>query len=258
VQQLASLTDIFGKSGRLILEALTGGKKLDEALDKCPKSVLKKREEIKVCVMGALGPSDLFQLKVCLDMVDSLEVKIGALDSEIRRLVDTDVVGRLSRVPGLSEVSASALIAELGDAKRFLSEKQVGAYAGLVPSVRQSGKRRWMGGITKHGSKWFRRVLVQCALAAIKVKDSRFRLFYLRIKSGKGHNVAIVALARKLLVVVHHLLVTGEDYVEEGLKKKRLKVIRPRDLSVPFEEALGLLMRSGFVASNTASKWMLS
>jgi transposase len=257
--RLASrLTDIFGKSGRLILEALTSGKSLDESLDRCPKSIRKKREEIKACVMGALSQPDLFQLKLCLDMIDSLDVKVNALDSEIKRLVDMDVVERISKVPGLNVVSACALIAELGDAGRFLGEKQVGAYAGLVPSVRQSGRRRWMGGITKHGSRWLRRVLVQCALAAIKVKDSRFRMFYLRIRSGKGHNVAIVALARKLLVVVHHLLVTGEEYVEDGLKKKRSKVIRPRDLSVPFEEALRLLVKSGFVVSGAMSKWMLS
>jgi transposase len=136
-----------------------------------------------------------------------------------------DAVKRLSNVPGVSAVFALALIAELGDAKRFLGGKQVGAYAGLVPSVRQSGNRRWMGGITKHGSKWFSRVLVQCALAAINVKDSRFRMFYLRIKSSKGHNVAIVALARKMLGVVYHLLVRGEEYVER-FKPKRLRVFK--------------------------------
>jgi len=191
-------------------------------------------------------------------MVDSLDVKIDTLDSEIRRLVNRDMVERISKVPGLSVVSASALIAELGDAKRFLGEKEVGAYAGLVPSVRQSGRRRWMGGITKHGSRWLRRILVQCALAASKVKSSRFRMFYLRVRSWRGHNVAVVALARKLLVVVHHLLVTGEEYVEEGLKVKRSKVIKPRDLSVPFEEAWRLLVKSGYAASGSAFNRMLS
>jgi transposase len=258
VRLASKLTDIFGKSGRLILHALMSGESIDVALDRCPMSVKKKREEIKASIMGALSQSDLFQLKLCLDMADSLEVKVGALDSEISRLVNRDVIDRLIRVPGLNVVSASALVAELGDATRFLGEKQVGAYAGLVPLVRQSGRRRWMGSITKHGSRWLRRVLVQCALAACKVKGSRFRLFYLRVRSGKGHNVAVVALARKLLVVVHHLLVTGEEYVEEGLKVKRLRAIKAKDLVVPFEEALRLLVKSGYVTSGTASQWMLS
>ena len=72
-------------------------------------------------------------------------------------------------------------------------------------------------------------------------------MFCLSVRSCKGHNVAIAALARKLLVVVHHLLVTGEEYEEEGLKMKRRKVIRPWDLVVPFEEAWRLLVRSVWV-----------
>ena len=102
-------------------------------------------------------------------MADSLDLKISALDSEVTKLVDIDVVVRLSCVPGVSAVSASALIAELGDATRFLGEKQVGAYAGLVPSVWQCGKRQWVGGITKLGSRWFRSVLVLCVMAAVRV-----------------------------------------------------------------------------------------
>jgi hypothetical protein len=102
---------------------------------------------------------------------------------------------------------------------------------------------------TKHGSKWLRRVLVQCALAAVKCRgDTKFKAFYLRIKARRGHGVAIVALARKMLGVMYHLLVCGEVFFEEGLKSKRKwKVIKPRDLSVPFEEALGLLVKAGYV-----------
>lgn len=197
----------------------------------------------KSSIMGSLSQSDLLQLKICTEMMEELEVNIHILDAEIVRLVDKDAVERAGKVPDVGMVSAAAVIAELGDARR-LGEKQVGAYAGLVPSVKQSGRRKWRGGIAKRGSRWLRRVLVQCALAAIKVRDSRFRMFYLRIRSARGYNVAIVALARKMLVVVHRLLVTGEEFVEEGLKPKRVRrLIRPRDLSVPFEEALSLLVR---------------
>ena len=90
----------------------------------------------------------------------------------------------------------------------------------MVPLLRQSAGLTVLSSITKHGSRWLRRVLVQCALAAVRVKVSRFRMFYLRVRSSGGHNVAIVALARKLFVVVRHLLVMGERYFEEGLKPK--------------------------------------
>ena len=94
-----------------------------------------------------------------------------------------------------------------------------------------------------------RRVLIQCALAAIRVRgDSRFKQFYLRVKACRGHGVAIVALARKMLGVMYYLLVRGELFSEVGLKSKRVRrVIRARDLSVSFEEALGLLIKAGYV-----------
>jgi transposase len=171
------------------------------------------------------------------------------VDSQIAKYVDVEVVERLCSVPGVGVVSAAAVVAELGDVKRFSGEKEVCNYCGITPSLRQSGKKRWNGHITKHGSKWLRRVLVQCALAAVKCRgDSKFKAFYLRIKARRGHGIAIVALARKMLGVMYHLLATGELFFEEGLKpKRRQKVIKPRDLSVPFEEALGLLVKAGYV-----------
>jgi transposase len=245
----SELTDIFGKSGRIVIDALSEGKSLEAALDKCPASVRKNRDAIKACVMGSLNEADLFQLKLCLSMVDELEGRVVDVDSEIVKFVDMDVVEKLSSVPGVSGVSAAAVVAELGDAKRFAGEKEVSCYAGLVPSVRQSGRKCWHGGITKMGSKWLRRVLVQCALAAIRVKGSRFRQFYLRVKMRRGHGIAIVALARKMLGIMLHLLVTGEVYVEEGLKPKgKRRVIKPKDLSVPFEEAWNLLVKAGFAS----------
>jgi hypothetical protein len=86
-------------------------------------------------------------------------------------------------------------------------------------------------------------------LAAVECRgDTKFKAFYMRIKARRGHGVAIVALARKMLGVMYHLLVRGEVFFEEGLKpKRRQKVIKARDLLVPFEEALGLLVKAGYV-----------
>jgi hypothetical protein len=76
----------------------------------------------------------------------------------------------------------------------------------------------------------------------------KFQELRLRVKARRGHGIAIVALARKMLGVLYHLLVSGEVFFEEGLKsKRRWRVIKARDLSVPFEEALGLLVKAGYV-----------
>jgi transposase len=83
-------------------------------------------------------------------------------------------------------------------------------------------------------------------------KGERFKAenVYLKIRSRRGHNIAIVALARKLLIIIHHLLLTGEEYVERTVRRKRLRIIKPSDLKVPFEDALTLLARAGFMISD--------
>jgi transposase len=250
IRLASTLTDIFGKSGRIILDALMTGRSLDEALTQCPKRIQARSEEVKATILGTLNQTDLLQLKICLEMIDTIQEKIHKLDGEIAKHVDAEAVRRVSTVPGVKETSAASIIAEIGDPARFPGEKQIGAYAGLVPSVRQSAKRRWYGGITKHGSRWLRRTLTQCALAAIKVRDSKLRMYYLNVKSRRGHNIAITALARKLLVIIHHLLLTGEEYVEKAVKRKRLRIIKPSDLKVSLEDAVALLSKAGFTVAD--------
>ncbi|MDR0372179.1 MAG: IS110 family transposase [Nitrososphaerota archaeon] len=146
----SEITDIFGKSGRILIKAIAEGESLDKALEQCPASVKKNSEAIKASVMGSLSQADLFQLKLCMGVVDEFERKIGDLDSQIVKYVDVDVVNKLSSVPGVGFVSAATVAAELGDVSRFVDEKSVCSYCGITPSVRQSGKKRWNGHITKY------------------------------------------------------------------------------------------------------------
>ena len=85
----------------------------------------------------------------------------------------------------------------------------------------QSADKLFTGSITKQGSKHIRWILVQVAHAAVKKRGSKLRKFFLRVKVKKGYNVAIVALARKILCVLHHLLMNQELYHEDGVEKSR-------------------------------------
>ena len=136
---------------------------------------------------------------------------------------DVEVV---SSVPGIGKRSAAAILAEIGDAKRFSNSKQIASWAGLVPSLHQSAGITILGSITKQGSRWLRWNLVEVAHCAVRVRDSRFRAFFMRVRAKKGNKTAYVAVAREILTVIWHLLVNGENYVEEGFKKevKRGKV----------------------------------
>ena len=113
-----------------------------------------------------------------------------------------DEISILLTIPGIGYFSALLIYAEVGDINRFPNSKKLCSYAGLVPTVRQSGNKIIRGRITKEGNKLLRWVLVQCAHMAVR-KDERLRQFYERIKAKKGHQKAIVATARKLLTVIY-------------------------------------------------------
>jgi transposase len=113
----------------------------------------------------------------------------------------------------VAKVSAPAILAEIGDAKRFENGKKISSWAGLCPSVYH------LTGHVKQGSKNLRRMMAQVVNAAKRCRDSRLRLFYLRVAARRGKKKAIVALTRKILCIIHHLLINGEDYVEGGFAK---------------------------------------
>jgi transposase len=244
------LSDVFGKAGREILEGLMDGKTVDAILERTENRWLRKRaDEIKTVARGALSESDIFILKECTEMVAHLSEKILRVEARIELLVDGQSVEIVSSVPGVGKRSAAAIVAEIGDAKRFSDGKKIASWTGLAPSVYQSAGTFVTGSITKMGSKWLRYVMVEVAHVAVRVRDSRLRAFYLRVKARKGEKTAIVAVARKMLTIIWHLLVKGEKYVEEGFGK----TVRTRRAvfggHVSLEEMAAVLRGAGYVVS---------
>jgi len=84
------------------------------------------------------------------------------------------------------------------------------------------------------------------SLTSAKARDSRIRHFYLRIKGRRGHKIAIVATAKKLLKIIWHLLVTGEEYVDQNYVKKTVKKSRKETIKIALEEAIPLLRQAGY------------
>lgn len=113
---------------------------------------------------------------------------------------------------------ALAILAEIGDFKDFRTGDKLVAYCGLVPSVYQSAGKLITGHITKYGSPHVRRMLIEGAHAISRTKaDSKLKRFYFRIKGRHGAKAAIVALARKVICILHHLIVNREMF-EDGLR----------------------------------------
>ena len=151
-------------------------------------------------------------------------------------------------VPGIGFISATAILAEIGNYSDFDSPEQLAAWSGLVPSLYQSADKCILGSITKQGSRHIRRMLVEVAFAISRTKDCRLNQFYLKIQAKKGPKVAAVALARKVLCILYHLLVNKEDYEEEGFKKWRTPKFEPAGPSkeISLQEMINLVIEAGY------------
>lgn len=157
---------------------------------------------------------------------DRLGDDLKVIERDLARSALADEgVKRLMTIPGVDMVVALAMAAAIGDVGRFDSPQKLVSYLGLNPSVRQSGPGpAYHGRITKQGRGHARGMLVEAAWAAARAPGP-LRAFFLRVRARRGQHVAAVATARKLAVVIWHLLVKGESYVwaRPSLHAKKLR-----------------------------------
>jgi transposase len=122
----------------------------------------------------------------------------------------------LDSVPGISTYSAVHIASAIGNIRRFPSDQELASYAGLVPKISQSGERRRDSGL-KPGDMQLSTVLIQDANAAIKC-SRYFKKYYLKQKKRKGHQKAMVSVARKMVEIIYVMLTRGKSYRENYRK----------------------------------------
>ena len=122
-----------------------------------------------------------------------------------------------TRSPGVSEVAAAAIVAEIGvDMSRFPSSGHLLSWAGLVPRMDESaGKRRDTR--TRKGNPALKTMLVQCAWSAVRTKKSYYRARFHRIRARRGASKAIVAVAASMLTAAYHILRDGTEHKDLGV-----------------------------------------
>ena len=160
-----------------------------------------------------LAADERIAIRRYLADLDQRAADLDALDAALaERAMKDERARRLMTLSGVHVTVAMGLLAAIGDITRFASSEKLVSYLGLNPSVRQSGNRPAQHGrITKQGRSHARAMLVEAAWAAARAPGP-LRAFFLRIQSRRGKQVAAVATARKLAVLVWHLLTKEEDY----------------------------------------------
>lgn len=145
--------------------------------------------------------------------LDRLTDDLAALDKEIAvDALDDDAIARLLTITGVNMTVAAGVVAAIGDINRFSSPQKLVSYFGLNPRVRQSGLgAAHHGRISKVGRSHARAMLVEAAWTTAKTPGPP-HAFFVRIRAKRGHQVAAVALARKLTVLCWHLLTKQTDY----------------------------------------------
>ena len=151
-------------------------------------------------------------------VIADLSERIRVFDRDVEAWAERfAVTKRLRQIKGVGALTALVFVLTLDNPHRFARSRSVGAYLGLVPASRSSGKSSPQLPITKQGDRLMRRLLIQAShyIRGAFGQDSDLRSFGLELcqRGGKsGKKRAVVAVARKLAVVLHRLWVSGEDY----------------------------------------------
>ena len=166
-----------------------------------------------------------------LRQIDFLDTEIEAVERLIcTEALESEEIRRLMTVPGVNVICAATFMAAIGDVGRFSSPRKLVGYLGVDPRVIQSGSSpATHGRISKQGSVAARHALVEASWSVVR-QPGPLHAFYARVRSRRGHSVAIVATARKLGCLFWCLLTRGQDYAYQQpsltAKKRRLLEIR--------------------------------
>jgi len=150
-----------------------------------------------------------------LDHLAHLDRQVGELEREIQREHrQSEACRRLAAIPGIGAITATALVATVGDARNFASGRQLAAWLGLVPRQHSTGGRSTLLGISKRGDGYLRRLLIHGARAVVRFAElKRNANSWLTRLLGRRHkNVATIALANKNARIAWALLAHGSDY----------------------------------------------
>jgi transposase len=224
------ISDIMGVNGRRIIAAMIAGVSDPDKLAALGDRRLKAtRQELHDALHGRLTDDHRFVLELHLGQYDGLEATIRRVDCqadarvaridakvEAQKATLSQLVELLITIPGVSRLAALTILSEIGrDMSRFATAGHLVAWSGLCPGQNESAGKRRRTRLRK-GAPWLKTMLVQCAWAAKRTKDSYYRAQFFRLQTRRGPQKAICAVAASILTAIYHILKDGVPHQDLG------------------------------------------
>ncbi|MEZ4428283.1 MAG: IS110 family transposase [Nannocystaceae bacterium] len=231
-------SDVFGVSGMRMLEAMSHGESDPRKLAALALGRLRaKLDDLRLALDGGLDEHHRFMLDIQLGRLRQLDDDLKRLHTKIEELLLPLQEKRelLTQIPGVGPLAAAIILSEVGtDMSAFPSAHALTAWAGLAPGNHESAGKR-LRGTTRKGNRSLLSILVESAQAAARAKGSYFKDKFHRLRTRRGYKRAAVAIARKILIAVFHMLKNnapfrelGEAYLDAKSKRRTVTHLKQR------------------------------
>jgi transposase len=215
----SALSDIMGKSGRAMIEAMIAGEtdphKLAALAD---RRVQTPRAKLVEALTGRVNAQHRFLLRLHLGQIDALDRATSEVDAAVEGHLGPfeDAVKLLDTIDGVDVLAAKVILSEIGlEMTRFPTDGHLVSWACICPRNDESAGRR-RSTRTRKGARWLKATLIQCARSAARMKGRYLSALYHRVKARRGDKKAILAVASSILTAAYHMLKTGTRYRDLG------------------------------------------
>jgi len=219
IQLGAVASDILGKSGREMIEALIKGEQNIETMAQMARRRMRaKLPQLRLALDGRVNEHHQFLLEILLDQYDGIDHQIERLTARIEKVCASfaPAIEKIVEIPGYDQTSAQNVVAEIGtDMSRFGDDDHLCSWATICPGNHQSAGKQTSGRTVK-GNRWLKAALCQSAWAAARTKNSYFGAQFHRLAGRRGKKRAVIAVAHAQLKVIYHLLSSAQSYQDLG------------------------------------------
>jgi transposase len=219
IKLAAVASDILGKSGRAMLEALITGEQEVAEMAAYARGRLRRRiPELCLALDGRMSSHHRFLLRQILQHIDGVDQELVEIEQQIAAYLQpyAEASQLLQTIPGIGAPAAAAIISEIGvDMSRFPSAKHLASWAGVCPGNNQSGGKRLPSGTTG-GNRWLRAILAEAVWVISRTKGTYLAAQFQRLMRRRGKYKAVMAVAHTLLVLIYHMLRDHKPYADLG------------------------------------------